>query len=75
MKKIVIAAMLCVLAPTFAYAQRTGPPTARDDKEKKEDSAIDKAYRDAVKRTDPGKSTKIDPWQSVRPAPNDSTKR
>jgi hypothetical protein len=75
MRRIAIAAMLCVLAPTFAYAQRTGPPTARDDKEKKEDSAIDKAYRDAVKRTDPGRSTKIDPWQSVRPAPKDSTKR
>jgi hypothetical protein len=75
MRRIAIAAMMCVLTPTFSYAQKSGPPTVRDDKEKKEDSAIDQAYRDAVKRTDTGQSTKIDPWQTVRPVPSDNTKR
>jgi hypothetical protein len=62
--------------PASAYSQAAGPPTARTDKEKKQDAEIDKAYEDAVKR-EADKKTPVaaDPWQTVRPATTDNTKR
>ena len=51
MKKLVIAAMMISLFPVSAYSQKDkGPPTTRTEKEMKEDSEIDKAYRETMKR-------------------------
>jgi uncharacterized protein YecT (DUF1311 family) len=79
-RRFVIAAMLVALLPAPAYPQddseNRGPMTVRSDKEKKQDAAIDKAYQDAMKRAEATRqSAKTDPWQSVRPATNDGTKR
>jgi hypothetical protein len=77
MRRVAIAAVMIALLPVSAYPQENaGPPTARTDREKKDDAAIDKAYQDAVKRTgNKGQAAKSDPWQTVRPAGADSTKR
>jgi hypothetical protein len=75
MKKLAIAAMLIMSLPVVAYPQDKGPPTARSDKEKKEDEAIEKAYQETVKRDRDNRSpAKSDPWQSVRPSSSDNTK-
>lgn len=76
MRKIAIAAIMIALLPASAFAEEhTGPPTARTDSEKKNDEAIDKAYRDTMKRMDSSTAVKSDdPWQTIRPAPGDNTK-
>jgi hypothetical protein len=76
MKKIVIAAMVILLFPVSAYSQQAkGPPTTRTDKEMKEDSEIDKAYRETMKRSESNaQAAKRDPWQTIRPPGTDSTK-
>jgi len=71
-KKFAIAAMMIVLLPASAYAQRKGPVTARTDLELKNDAAIDKDYQDTLKRTSNKKPVKQDPWQSVRPSASDT---
>jgi hypothetical protein len=68
-------ALLSSTALAPALAQDKGPPTARSDLEKKQDAAIDKAYRDAIKRTDGAPQKPADPWQTVRPTASDNTKR
>lgn len=74
MKKLMIAAMLLAFVPVAALAQDHGPPTARTDKEKKEDAAIEKAYQDALKRERASEAaTKADPWGGIRSSGNDST--
>ena len=77
MKKFAIAAIMIALLPASAYAQQQkGPPTAKSDSEKKRDAEIDQAYRQVIKGTDGKvKPAKVDPWQSIRPADSDSTKR
>ena len=75
MKALTAAATIVALLTTSAYAQETKAPlTRRSDSEKKNDADIDKAYRAA---TDRGQTPapKIDPWQTVRPAPPDKPKR
>jgi hypothetical protein len=76
MKRFAAIAVLIALWPHFAFAQYQGPPTNRNDHEKKVDAAIDKDYRDTVKReklgTPPPPS---DPWGSVRPLSTDATKK
>jgi hypothetical protein len=76
MKKLVFAAMMFALFPVSAYAQRDkGPPTARTEKEMKDDKEIDRAYRETMKRTGSnGQAAKSDPWQTIRPPGTDSTK-
>jgi hypothetical protein len=72
---IMAAAMIAVL-PAPAYAQDKGPPTVRSDQEKKRDAEIEKAYKDAIKRTgNAAPAAPSDPWQSVRPSPADNTKQ
>lgn len=77
MRSLTIAALMIALLPVSAYAEEQhGPATVRTDKEKKEDDAIDKAYRERMKYLGAGgQAVKTDPWQSVRPAGGDSTKR
>ena len=75
MKVLTAAATIIALLTTCAYAQESKAPlTRRSDSEKKNDADIDKAYRAA---TDRGQTPapKIDPWQTVRPAPPDKPKR
>ena len=77
MRRIILAITMVALLPVAAYPQQNkGPPTVRSDKEKKQDAEIDKAYRDAVKRSGVNQpAVNNDPWQSVRPAGSDNTKR
>ena len=77
MKKLAVAAMMIALFSVPAYSQQDkGPLTVRTDKQMKEDKEIDKAYQDAMKRNgDKGQAAKIDPWQTIRPAGTDNTKR
>jgi hypothetical protein len=76
MRRLIIAAMMIALLPAAAYSQQDkGPATVRSDKEMKDDATIDKAYQDTVKRMGGNaKAPKSDPWQTVRPAADDSTK-
>jgi hypothetical protein len=86
-KRFIIAITLIALLPASAYAQFSasggdageqskGPATARTDKEKKQDAAVDKAYRDTVNRIGgkPQPAT-TDPWGSIRSTGGDSAKK
>jgi hypothetical protein len=79
-KRLTIAAILIALVPASAHAQEIQhgvmqSPGIRTDLDKKYDAAIDKAYQDTIKKTGNGKTAKSDPWQTVRPADGDNTKR
>jgi len=80
MRTVAITAMMIALLPASAYAQQEdGPPTsARTNQQKKEDAQIEKAYQEMIKRSR-GQAApapaKTDPWQTVRPADGDKTKR
>jgi len=68
--------MMIAILPVSAYAQDKGPLTVRSDAEKKKDAEIEKAYKDAIKRTgNDAKAAPSDPWQSVRPSATDNTKQ
>jgi hypothetical protein len=74
MRRFIVATVLIAFLPASAYSQ--APATARTDKERKEDAEIDKAYEDATKRIqDKKQPLATDPWQTVRPATSDNTKR
>ncbi len=79
MRRLVIAAIMMVLLPAAAYAQDNkdkGPLTVKSEKEKKIDAEIDKAYQESLKREGGIKQpVKVDPWQAIRPAGDDSAKR
>jgi hypothetical protein len=80
MRKLAIAVTMIALLPLSAHAQVAlgssggkggGPPTARDDGEKKRDEAIDKAYQEQLKNPQFSKKTdtkNADPWGTIRPA-------
>jgi hypothetical protein len=72
MRILTVTTAIIVALLTFpAHAQENkGPPTARTDAQKQEDSDIDKAYRNAT-RGDRGPAPKVDPWAVVRPADSD----
>jgi hypothetical protein len=75
MRILTIAAMMIALLPASAYSQQNKPPL-RSDKQMKDDAEIDKAYQETVKRSKGnGQAAKSDPWQTVRPAGDDNTKR
>ena len=65
----VITAILfaCATLPAFGAEKQT---TARSDSQKKEDSEVDQAYRNAI-RGGPTAAAKVDPWSKVRPADAD----
>jgi hypothetical protein len=77
MKRLIIAITMVALLPASAYPEDApGPATARTDKEKKQDAAIEKAYLEATKRSgNAPPAVKSDPWQAVRPAGDDSKTR
>ena len=79
MRRLAIAAMMIGFLPAAAYSQeQEKKPTLRSDAQKREDAEIEKAYKEMIGRTK-GQAqpapAKPDPWQSVRPAAGDSTKR
>ena len=76
MRRVAIAAVMILLLHESAFAQsKAGPATVRSDAERKQDAEIDKAYQDAVKRSNLGaRPAKVDPWQTVRPADTDNAK-
>ena len=76
MKKFATATVIITLLTLPAYSQQGNAPiTARTDKEKKEDAAIEKAYEDTLKKErSSGPAVKSDPWQTIRPTGGDSTK-
>lgn len=49
--------------------------TRRTDAEKRQDAEIDRQYRAAVRRGDPGPVVKSDPWGSVRNQPAQTTRK
>ena len=81
----IFAAMLIALLPAPASAQGhpgaggagpgTGPPGVRTDAQKKKDAEIDQAYKDALKRNSAAPTAKSDPWQTIRPANDDTAKQ
>jgi hypothetical protein len=75
MKRFAIATIIIALT-MIAYSQQGNAQlTARTDKEKKADAAIEKAYEDSLKREkSSGPAVKSDPWQTIRPAGSDNTK-
>jgi hypothetical protein len=76
MRRFVLVAMMIAVLPVSASSQDKGPLTARTDAEKKKDAEIEKAYKDAIKRTGNERpAAPSDPWQSVRPAPADAAKQ
>jgi hypothetical protein len=80
-RNLVIIAALIGLLPASAHAQEIQhgvmqSPGIRSELDKKNDAAIDKAYQDTLKRSNgTGQSAKGDPWHTLRPADNDTTKR
>ena len=77
MKALIVAALMMALLPLAAYAQGApprGPATVRTEAEKKRDAEIDRAYKEALKRDASVKQPPPDPWQTIRPAPTDTTK-
>jgi Ni/Co efflux regulator RcnB len=80
MKKIVIAvAALAVLAAP-AVAQRRGggaaqQPSAEDLAKKQQSEALDKQYKDTLKRMNKdGTAARVDPWSNMRDSA-DATKK
>jgi len=76
MKRFAIATLIIAILTVPAYSQQgSAPITARTDKEKKEDAAVEKAYEDALKKDrSSAPAVKSDPWQTIRPTGGDSTK-
>jgi hypothetical protein len=75
MKKFAIATMIIALT-MIAYSQQgSAQITARTDKEKKADAAIEKAYEESLKREKSnGPAVKSDPWQTIRPGASNNTR-
>jgi hypothetical protein len=75
MKRFAIASIIIALTMIGYSQQGNAQLTARTDKEKKADAAIEKAYEDSLKKQRiNGPAVKSDPWQTIRPAGSDSTK-
>ena len=68
--------MMIALLPASAYSQEQQRPTARTDQQKKEDAEIEKAYERVMKGVNAQTApSKYDPWQTVRPAAGQNTKK
>src|ERR1700684_1905748 len=84
MRTFIIVATMIALLPATANSQmgrqedpaRNQSPFARTDAQKKKDAEVEKAYEEVLKadkaHTAPVKG---DPWQSIRPAGDDTAKR
>jgi len=85
MRTFIIAATMMTLLPAIAYSimgrqqdpARSGPsPFARTEAQKKKDAEVEKAYQETLKRDkEHATPVKVDPWQSIRPAGDDTVKR
>jgi hypothetical protein len=84
MRTFIIAATMMTLLPATAYSQmgrpedpsRTQSPFARTEAQKKKDAEVEKAYQETLKRDkEHAAPVKADPWQSIRPAGDDTAKR
>jgi uncharacterized protein YecT (DUF1311 family) len=75
LRKIIYATLIVVLTTGAVAAQadlkdiQGGQNSLRDEREKKNDSAIDRAYQSTVKRLPETEKKKLDPWSDVRPSP------
>ena len=67
---------MIIALDVVAYSQQGNAQiTARTDKEKKADAAIEKAYEDSLKNEKSnGPAVKSDPWQTIRSTGGDNTK-
>jgi hypothetical protein len=67
MLRKIIHATLIVFLTTGAVSAQT--QSLRTEEEKKNDKAIDRAYRSTIKILPDAEKKKSDPWGDVRPAP------
>jgi hypothetical protein len=72
---ISLAAVLLMQTP-YAHAQHSSPPAGPSEKEKAKlqekrasEKDIDEAYKSTLKQIPDAKQQKVDPWGSVRTAP------
>jgi hypothetical protein len=88
MRTITIVAIMMALLPAIAHAQLGGPkassqsprqsttPFDRTPEEKRQDAAVDKEYQATLKADrERAAPTKIDPWQTIRPAGANNAKQ
>jgi len=64
------------MQPPYALAQHSSPPSGPSEKEKAKmqekrasEKQIDEAYKDTLSKIPDAKQQKIDPWSSMRTAP------
>jgi uncharacterized protein YdeI (BOF family) len=75
-KRIVLATAIALLSVSAFAQEQKGPLTARTDAQRKQDTAIDKAYQEAIKsKRNIDQSAKHDPWQSLRSTERDTPSR
>ena len=77
MRRLAIAVFMIAQLPLTAYAQDKSPLQAQEDQEKQRHIQTEKEYQDTIKRlkASSAPAAPVDPWQSVRPAPTDTTKK
>jgi len=66
---VVIAFGFSVMLAQTALAEETEALSAHTDAQKRENAAIDKAYKAATRGE--GSGAKVDPWATVRPVAGD----
>ncbi|HEY6834150.1 MAG TPA: hypothetical protein VI251_16870 [Pseudolabrys sp.] len=80
MKKIIIATATLALLAAPALAQKRGgggaqQPSAEDMAKKQQAEALDKQYKDTLKRMNKdGTAARVDPWSNMRDSA-DATKK
>jgi uncharacterized protein YdeI (BOF family) len=80
MKKIIIATAMLALLAAPALAQKRGgggaqQPSAEDMAKKQQAEALDKQYKDTLKRMNKdGTAARVDPWSNMRDSA-DATKK
>ena len=79
-RKTIYATLIVILMMGSAFAQadlndiQGGQDSVRDQKEKKNDRAIDRDYQSTMKRLPDKERKQSDPWGDVRPTPPTATK-
>ena len=75
-RKAALAAMMIAFLPVAGFAQQHEKPTLRSEEQKKQDAEIEREYERVMKgvrsQTAP---SKYDPWQTVRPAASENSKK
>jgi hypothetical protein len=84
MRTFIIVATMITLLPASANSQmarsqdpaRNQSPFDRTEAQKKKDAEVEKAYEEVLRADKAHTATvKVDPWQSIRPAGDDTAKR